>query len=122
MTLIAPNASGPLLEYRWRETISRFINELYRPRTKTVDAAYVAKLSDSFLKCDASSAAFSVTLPPATGNIGARMIVKRINSGANAVTVEADGTETIDGSATQSLATQWAVIRLHSDGANWLTF
>jgi len=122
MSLKAPNVDAPLLEIRWREMLTRMLNELYRPNQKKVTTTYTALLSDSFLICDATGGAFTVTLPPATGNISARMIFKRINSGANAVTISRSGSETIDGATSQSLASQWAVLRLHSDGSNWLTF
>jgi len=46
--------------------------------------------------------------------------IKRINSGANAVTVDANGSQTMDGNPTYSLGTQWKYIAVVSDGANWL--
>jgi hypothetical protein len=39
--------------------------------------------------------------------------------GTGAVTVHATGTQTIDGSATTSLASQYAKVTLMSDGHNW---
>jgi len=122
MSLRAPITDQPLVEIQWRETVTRYLNELYRPALTRVTTTYQAKLSDSYITGDSTGGAFTITLPPATGNIGARMFFKRINAGANAITISRSGAETIDGAATRSLASQWTVFRLFSDGANWLIF
>ncbi|MCA9058609.1 MAG: hypothetical protein KDA85_08920 [Planctomycetaceae bacterium] len=82
-------------------------------------AAYTITTSDDIVLCDATGAAFTVTLPTAVGNTGRQLVVKRLNSGSNAVTVAAAGSETIDGASTVSLSTQYQVITMVSDGSNW---
>lgn len=63
------------------------------------------------------SSTFTVTLPTAVGIQGREYIIK--NSGTGVITLEADGTETIDGALNLTLATKvcYTVI---SDGANWI--
>lgn len=63
------------------------------------------------------SSTFTVTLPTAVGIEGREYIIK--NSGAGVITLEGDGTETIDGALNLTLATKvcYTVI---SDGANWV--
>ena len=48
--------------------------------------------------------------------------VKRVNSGVNAVTIDADGGELIDGAGTLVLSTQYAAVTLWSDGTGWWVF
>jgi hypothetical protein len=83
--------------------------------------AYAALTTDEILTGDATGGAFSITLPTAVGITGRAYTIKRINSGANAVTVATTGGQTIDGAATVALSTQWQVLRVVSDGANWLS-
>lgn len=85
-----------------------------------VSAAYTMNLNDSLILCNASSAAFTVTLKPAAEAKCKLVIVKKTDASANAITVDGDGSETIDGATTDSLASQYDVIRLMSDGAQWL--
>ena len=81
---------------------------------------YTALLKDGYILCDASSGAFTVTLPTASGISGKQIIIKKIDSSANAITIDGDGAETIDGSATQSLPSQYDYLSMHSDGSNWV--
>ena len=75
--------------------------------------------TDLLVKADATGGAFTVTLYTAVGGTGNRVTVKKTDSSANAVTVDGDGTETIDGSLTAVLTAQYQVITIESDGTNW---
>lgn len=83
-------------------------------------AAYTITAADSVVACDATSAAFTITLPTAVGIAGREYTVKKTDASANAVTVDGNGAQTIDGAATYSVAAQWNTIVIVSDGANWL--
>jgi len=97
----------------------RLIYRLVIPvATKT--AAYTATKSDGLILCDATAAAFTVTLPSAANIEGKALELVKIDSGANAVTVDGNGSETISGSANVSLASQWDVTVVRSDGTNWI--
>ncbi len=74
---------------------------------------------DKVFVVDASSGPITVTLPVATPN-GFRIHVKKIDPTANAVTVDADGTDTIDGSLTAVISGQNDSIPINSDGTNWV--
>lgn len=86
--------------------------------TKT--AAYTIGAGDSVILGNATAGAFTVTLPTAVGIAGRQYIIKKIDSSANAVTLDGAGSETIDGAATVALSAQWARSTVVSDGANWL--
>lgn len=75
---------------------------------------------DSVVLCNATSAAFTTTLPTASGIAGRRYTIKRTNGGANNVTVATTSSQTIDGATTNVLGMQYAVLTVVSDGANWL--
>ena len=65
-------------------------------------------VEEGLLICDATGGAITVNLPPVSYKDGHVLVFKRINAGAG-VTIAADGTETIDGAASISLAAQWTV-------------
>ena len=68
------------------------------------------------LLCNNTTSA-TITLPLASTNSGRIITVKKINSGA--VTIDGNGTETIDGALTKSLAALYDALRLICDGSNW---
>lgn len=83
-------------------------------------AAYTMLTSDFAVTGDATTAAFTVTLPPAT-NTGMLVHIKKVDASVNAVTVSRAGTDTIEGATTQTLATQYASTTLIADGVSkWL--
>lgn len=69
---------------------------------------------------DAATAGGNVTvnLPTAVGNT-AEFIVKKIDSGVNTVTIDGSGSETIDGTTTKVIYTQYVSISMVSNNANW---
>jgi hypothetical protein len=83
-------------------------------------AAYTVTATDSVVTGDATSAAFTVTLPTAVGITGRHYTIKKIDSSANAVTVGTTSSQTIDGAATYALSTRWQFVTVVSDGANWI--
>lgn len=67
----------------------------------------------------ATSAAFTVTLPPSADYVGKWFTIKKGDSSVNAVTVDGDGSETIDGATTNVLSSQYDSITVVSDGITW---
>jgi hypothetical protein len=86
----------------------------------SVTAAYGVRETDSSVLADATGAAFAVTLPTAAGVKGRIYTVKRMNAGANNVTIACTGGQTIDGAATVVLAAQYDRATVQSTGANWV--
>lgn len=86
--------------------------------TKT--SAYTLNNNDDLILADASGGAFTLTLPTAVGAAGKKYIIKKIDSTvANAVTLAAPGSETIDGSSAVVLYAQNEAVTVVSDGTNW---
>ena len=72
---------------------------------------------DYSIPCNATSAAFTVTLPQAIGCPGRIYIIKKIDASGNAVTVQGSGSEPIDASNTYALASQWKYVVVQSTGS-----
>lgn len=87
------------------------------PSTKTT--TYGIAQDNEVVLCNATGGAFSVTLPAAAGCVGWIETVKKIDASANAVTVDPDASETIDGATTYSLAAQYNSVTIVCDGSTW---
>lgn len=86
----------------------------------TITSSHVPTEPDEFILVDATSAAVTVRLPSAFGVRGQTHTVKRISGGVNSVFVDThQSSESIDGSTSISLASQWSWITIVSNGANW---
>ena len=83
---------------------------------KTITSNYTVLNSDSTILINSTSA-INVTLPDATSLNGRIFTLKNINTGN--VTVLTTSSQTIDGAASQSIATQYSKISIQSDGTNW---
>lgn len=92
---------------------------LTRAAVVSKTAAYTATDSDDVILVDATAGAVTITLPTAVGRAGKRYTIKKIDSSANAVTIDPNGTETIDRAATVVLGAQDAAAIIESDNANW---
>ncbi len=85
--------------------------------TKT--ANYTITLSDYAVLGNATGGVFSVSLPVVATATGRIFVIKKIDSSANVVTVQANGAEIIDNSNTFSLTDQFDSITVQSDGTQW---
>lgn len=80
--------------------------------TKT--AAYSATTADQVILC---SGTFTVDLYNATGNDGRVLHIK--NTGTGVITIDAQGSQTIDGALTVVMSMQYTCLSIVCDGANW---
>lgn len=93
--------------------VSGYVNVV----TKT--ASYVATTADTVILCDATSGDITITLPTAVGISGKVFNIKKTNSNANSVTIDANASQTIDGDLTQIITSQYDSVTIVSDGSNW---
>jgi hypothetical protein len=85
-------------------------------QTKTT--TYTALVSDGMINC--SGSAFTVTLFAASGNAGKVLTITKTDSSlTNIITIDANASETINGSLTTTLNTQYESVTLYCDGSNW---
>lgn len=87
--------------------------------TKTAD--YTATVNDHTILVDSTAATRTITLPTAVGIAGREYIVKdwKGQSGTNNITIATTSSQTIDGSTTFILGTNYESKTVVSDGANW---
>lgn len=88
--------------------------------TKTGAYTVVAADARALILADVSGGAFTITLP-ASANVyaGWHITVGKKDSSANAVTVDGDAAETINGTATRTLTDQFQTETYVWDGSEW---
>jgi hypothetical protein len=92
----------------------------FGPSITSVSATTTLDATHYTVKVDASGAARTINLPAAGSSQRRVYIIKKIDSSANTVTIDANSTETIDGALTKVINTQWAGYQIQSDGTNWM--
>lgn len=85
----------------------------------TITASITLTTSQTVVLCDASTGPIIVTLPAASGSSGRQYIIKKIDSSAFSVTIDADGVELIDGDLTAVITSQYESVSIVCDGSNW---
>jgi hypothetical protein len=85
----------------------------------TVTGDYTVLSSDSMVLVDASSGPITITLPLVSTVAGETFTVKKIDSSANAVTIDGSASETIDGETTKVLTNQWWALTMNSNSTAW---
>jgi hypothetical protein len=99
-------------------------NLSFTPRSNRATVAktanYTATLADEVILCDASGGSFTITLPAAASSNKKTLLIKRTDQTlANAVTIDGNASETIDGATTRALATKYESLVIVCDGSNW---
>jgi hypothetical protein len=85
---------------------------------ETINAGATLNDSDRVLFVNATSASITIALPAADNTY--EFVIKKIDSSANTVTINADPGDLIEGSASYTLTTQYDYVRLISDETtNW---
>lgn len=69
--------------------------------------------------CDASGGAITITLPAVATSAGFHYEIKKTDISGNAVTIDGNGSETIDGQTTRVLSTQYANLTISCNGTTW---
>jgi hypothetical protein len=85
--------------------------------TKT--ASYTASANDYTILCNNTGGGITISLPTAAGCAGRVYVIKKVSAAGNNVTIDGFGSETIDGSITDVLSTQYSSVTIQSDGTNW---
>lgn len=86
------------------------------PLTNRTGTYVIDMTTDCVVNC--TSGTFTVTLPTAVGIEGQYFVVK--NSGTGVITIDADGSETIDGATGKTLSVQYESMTVVSNGSNWI--
>lgn len=88
--------------------------------TVVTSTTYTVTATDRYLLVDddAAGAAVTITLPTTTSTLGRRLTIKKIGTTA-AVTVDGNGSETIDEELTVDILFQYDAMQIVSDGTEW---
>jgi len=84
------------------------------PSVTTKTGNYTATTDDDTIRCNGT---LTITLPTAIGNDGKTFDIKNIGTGT--VTIDGDGSQTIDGELSVSNSIQYDTITVRSNGSNW---
>ena len=87
-----------------------------------VDDEYNVNALDDFISGDATSASFDVNLLPLSTVPIKPIYIKKIAGGANTVTIVADGSDTIDGAATEVISSDGIARMLVPFPTEWRLF
>jgi hypothetical protein len=85
---------------------------------------YTVLAADKFLLVDTSGGAVEVDLPAVASSSGRTLVVKDEGGAAatNAITIDPNGAETLDGSATSAtITTNYGFMEFFCDGTQWLS-
>ena len=102
--------AGNLLDGIWG-MVSVSIDNTDSPYTVDIDAVQI-------VYADPTSGAITINLPAVASNTNRYLTVKNIGT-TNAVTVDGNASETIDGNTTYAMSTQYEVATFHCDGSQW---
>ena len=93
------------------------------PKLTTVTGNTTLNETHSTVLVDATAGNVVISLPPAAAafsdGIGRMHNIKKIDASANTVTVDGDGAEVIDASATLVLTQRWQSVTIQSNGVGW---
>jgi len=86
-------------------------------KLNTITAATTLNQTHNVVLCNTGS--YTVTLPAAADNTGKVYYLKNIDAEGDDITIDGNGTETIEGSTTYVLDPYKHAVRIISDGSNW---
>jgi len=124
LLIIAFAAMGVFADESWNYTQSRY----YSPnpdKVTSVSTTYSILTTDQMVKGDASSAAFTMTLPPIKSNgLGGKVyIINKVDTSLNLITIAASTTDsvanTIEGKTTRVITVPSGYVKLMAVGYDW---
>ena len=100
---------------KWVKVVIEDISKHLRKSIVSITANYTVDNNNEVILADATSAAITITLPDPSTNSGKELIIQKIDSTINTVTLQ-PSTGNIEGSTSISLSRQYETIILCSDG------
>lgn len=91
----------------------------YLSNVVSINANYATNYSDTVILADATAGNITVTLKPANEMTQKRIVILKTDASANTVTIDANGSETINGALTNVLSTQYAKVELTAYNGAW---
>jgi hypothetical protein len=86
-----------------------------------LSAGRAVTINDDLVNCDLTSGAFSLSMPAVVGASGELIRIRKKDASSNILTINADGSDTINGLSTYTLHLQYNSVSLLSDGVSeWM--
>ncbi len=111
-----PNISQQNQNYEFRRLLQELgiISQPTRVYTVDVDAEF-----GRTTRVDTSGGGVTVTMPNAVGNDGKRVVIKKISSDTNAITIAFRGSQTADGQTSLSFNASYGTFVAEAAGGNF---
>jgi hypothetical protein len=85
----------------------------------SASSPYTALSTARQVECNTTSGSITVNLPAVAGVLGKRFIFVKTN-GSNTLTIDANGSETINGDLTQTITSIYSVIEVLATSGGWV--
>lgn len=122
MVVAASNDTTPPTAPIWTEDNITSLVPAISTTNQSSNYTLVSTDINRLFECDSSAGSITIILPAAaTAGNGYYVIIKKTDTTANTVTVQANGSEHIDGSNTIILSIGYQAISLYCDGTQWLS-
>ena len=115
-----PSTLEPVLKRRLHEILQAYAKRINL--TTSLDVTNVAStvtLAHGLALCSTGASTLTVRLVPASKFEDRTIRIKKVDSGAGKVFIVPNGSETLDGATTTTIASQWICLQIVSNGANW---
>lgn len=99
--------------------ITDVVNINASPPNITITANYTATQDDRIILADSTSGVITISLPSAELSPSRTYNIIKIDASVNLVTIDAFGAETINGSTTISLTSQYEAVTIYCTGSTW---
>lgn len=90
-------------------------SKISRPTVNPRTSNYTATTGDNYIFCDTSSGGFTVSLFTTGSGSGFELTIVKLSGDNNVVTIDGNGSQTIDGELTQTLGRQFEAITIVSN-------
>jgi hypothetical protein len=71
------------------------------------------------VECDCTSNAITINLPTAVGNEGLEYIISKVDTTANNLTIDPNGSELINGDSTMIISFKDSAMQIYSNNVGW---
>ncbi len=95
------------------------LSSLVLPTTTTTSSSFSVLSTHHTVRCDCTSNNITANLPAASSNTGLVLVIKKVDSTGNTVTIDGNGTDLIDGNSTLAISTQYGTYTVQSNGTGW---
>jgi hypothetical protein len=100
-------------------TADAFYGGSFIATSETFTASGAVAVGISYVLGDATAGAVTITLPLVAQSVGRAITIKKTDSTGNTITIDGNGSETIDGATTVAISTQYGVVSVYCDGVVW---